>query len=66
MEKYSNEHCELARITGKFEGLNKYLTSLKKISKSPDCKVDLTEEIKRVEKEIMEAQNQMTNEQLKK
>jgi len=54
MMKYTNEDCELIRISGKLEGLNGYLTFIKKYSKSPDYRGDLSDEIKRVETEINE------------
>jgi len=54
MMKYTNEDCELIRISGKLEGLNGYLTFIKKYSKSTDYRGDLSDEIKRVETEINE------------
>jgi hypothetical protein len=52
--RYTNEDCELIRISGKLEGLNGYLTFIKEYSKSPDYRGDLSDEIKRVETEINE------------
>ena len=36
MMKYTNEDCELIRISGKLEGLNQHLTFIKKYNESPD------------------------------
>ena len=52
--KYTNKDCELIRISGKLEGLNRHLTFIKKCSESLDYRVDLTDEIKRVETKINE------------
>jgi hypothetical protein len=50
--RYTNEDCELIRISGKLEGLNQHLTFIKKYNESPDYRGDLSDEIKRVETEI--------------
>jgi hypothetical protein len=52
--RYTNEDCELIRISGKLEGLNRHLTFIKKCSESLDYRVDLTDEIKRVKTKINE------------
>ena len=52
--RYTNEDCELIRISGKLEGLNQYLTFIKKYNESPGYRGDLSDEIKRVETEINE------------
>ena len=54
MMKYTNEDCELIRISGKLEGLTQHLTFIKKYNESPDYRGDLSDEIKRVEIEINE------------
>lgn len=48
----TNEECEIIAIKGRLEGLTKYYLSLVKISKDPNLRSDLSEEIKRVETEI--------------
>ena len=52
--RYTNEDCELIRISGKLEGLNGLLTYIKKYNESLDYRGDLSDEIKRVETEINE------------
>jgi hypothetical protein len=48
----TNEECEVSELKGSLEGLNYRLDSLINISNRPDNRSDLTEEIKRVKKEI--------------
>jgi hypothetical protein len=50
--RYTNEDCESIRISGKLEGLNGYLTFIKKYNESPNYRGDLSDEIKRVVTEI--------------
>lgn len=48
----TNEECDKIAIKGLLDGLNHYYINLLKISKDPNYRSDLSEEIKRVETEI--------------
>ena len=48
----TNKECEKISIKGKLSGLNNYYLSIVRISKDPSYRGDLSEELKRVEKEI--------------
>ena len=51
-KEVTNEECEKIFIKGLLTGLNNYYINLVKISKDPNYRGDLTEELKRVETEI--------------
>jgi hypothetical protein len=48
----SNLECDIIALEGYLSGLNYRLNSLVSLSNNPDYRGDLTDEIKRVEKEI--------------
>lgn len=56
---YSNKDCEIAALDGKLEGLKHHLNSLLNINTNPKYKIDLSEEIKRVNKEIQETRTKL-------
>jgi len=56
---YSNKDCEIAALNGKLEGLKHHLNSLLNINTNPKYKIDLSEEITRVNKEIQETQTKL-------
>ena len=51
-KEITNEECEIVAIKGLLTGLNNHYINLLKISKDPNYRGDLTEELKRVEREI--------------
>jgi hypothetical protein len=55
--RYTNKDCELIRISGKLEGLDRHLTFIKEYTKSSDYRGDLSSEIERVENEINQLKN---------
>jgi hypothetical protein len=48
----TNDECEIVAIKGLLNGLNNHYINLVKISKDPNYRGDLTEEIERVKTEI--------------
>jgi hypothetical protein len=51
-KEISNLECDIIALEGYLSGLNYRLNSLVSLSNNPDYRGDLTDEIKRVEKEI--------------
>ena len=58
---YSNKDCEIAALNGKLEGLKHHLNSLLNINTNPKYKIDLSEEINRVNRDIQETQTKLNN-----
>jgi peptidoglycan hydrolase CwlO-like protein len=56
---YSNKDCEIVALNGKLEGLKHHLNSLLNVNANPRYKIDLSEEITRVNKEIQETQTKL-------
>lgn len=53
---HTNKDTEIVALNGRLEGLKHYFNSLLKINENPNYKSNLTEEIRRVNKEIFETQ----------
>ena len=51
-KEITNLECDIIALEGYLSGLNYRLNSLVSLSNNPDYRGDLTDEIKRVEKEI--------------
>lgn len=59
MMRNINKEAEILVLNGKLDGLKHYLNSLLKINSDPSYKIDLTEEIKRVNRDIQETQTKL-------